>query len=107
MAPWFFKPTKPVCFFESQQTCGDDKINIEADYLLWVIAINCLGPKKQTFWPKINILEGNRCVLWIKWVTVRHKLSMISENKVFQKFNFEVIKNNFDNKCAHKLLIVI
>jgi hypothetical protein len=44
-----------------------------------------VGPKKQDFWPKINILKGNHCILRIGGAQVRQKLGMISENKVVQK----------------------
>ena len=51
---------------------------------LWVV-----GPKKQDFWPKINILKGNRCILRIWGAPVRQKLGMILENKVVQKLKLE------------------
>ena len=44
-----------------------------------------VGPKKQGFWPKINILDGNHCILRIREAHVSKKLDMILENKVFQK----------------------
>ena len=40
-----------------------------------------VGPKKQDFWPKINILKGNHCILRIRGAPVRQKLGMILENK--------------------------
>ena len=40
-----------------------------------------MGPKKQDFWPKINILKGNHCILRIRGAPVRQKLGMILENK--------------------------
>ena len=40
------------------------------------------GPKKQDFWPKINILKGNHCILRICGVPVHPKLGKIVENKV-------------------------
>ena len=43
---------------------------------------NMVGPKKQDFWPNINILDGNLGILWIRWMTVHWKLDMILENKV-------------------------
>ena len=43
------------------------------------------GPKKQDFWPKINVLKGNHCILRIWGAPVRQKLGMILENKVVQK----------------------
>ena len=48
-----------------------------------------VGPKKQDFWPKINILKGNRCILRIWGAPVRQKLGMILENKVVQKLKLE------------------
>ena len=44
-----------------------------------------VGPKKQDFWPKINILKGNHCILRIQGAPVRQKLGMILENIVVQK----------------------
>ena len=44
-----------------------------------------VGPKKQDFWPKINILKGNHCILRIRGAPFRQKLGMILENKVVQK----------------------
>ena len=43
------------------------------------------GPNKQEFWPKINILKGNHCILRIRGAPVRQKLSMILGNKVRKK----------------------
>ena len=52
------------------------------------------GSKKaRFFWPKINILKGNHCILRIQGVPVCQKLSMISESKVVQ--NLKVEKNVF------------
>ena len=48
-----------------------------------------LGPKKQDFWPKINILKENHCILRIRGVPVRQKLGKILENKVVQKLKLE------------------
>jgi hypothetical protein len=47
-----------------------------------------VGPKKQDFWPKINILKGNHCILRIRGAPVCQKLGMILENKVVQKLKF-------------------
>ena len=52
-----------------------------------------VGPKKQDFWPKINILKGNHRILRIPGAPVRQKLGMILENKVVQKLKLE--KNVF------------
>ena len=48
-----------------------------------------VGPKKQDFWPKINILQGNHCILWIRRTPVRQKVGMILKNKMVQKLKFE------------------
>ena len=48
-----------------------------------------VGTKKQEFWPKINILKGNHCILRIQGAPVRQKLDMILENKVVQKLKLE------------------
>ena len=59
-----------------------------------------LGPKKQDFWPKINILKGNHRILRIRGAPARQKLGMILENKVVQKLKLE--KNVFYKKWAPK-----
>ena len=51
--------------------------------------LKMVGPKKQDFWPKINILKGNHCILRIRGAPVRQKLGMILENKVVQKLKLE------------------
>ena len=48
-----------------------------------------MGSKKQDFWPKINILKGNHCILRIRGAPARQKLGMILENKVVQKLKLE------------------
>jgi hypothetical protein len=48
-----------------------------------------VGPKKQDFWPKINILKGNHCILRTRVAPVFQKLGMILENKVVQKLKLE------------------
>ena len=48
-----------------------------------------VGPKKQDFWQKINILKGKHCILRIRGAPVRQKLGMILENKVVQKLELE------------------
>ena len=57
---------------------------------MWKYQFGCgilkmVGPKKQDFWPKINIHKGNHCILRIRGAPVHHKLSMILENKVLHK----------------------
>jgi hypothetical protein len=61
-----------------------------------------VGPKKQGFWPKINILKENHCILRIRGAPVRQKLGMILGNKVVQKLKLE--KNVFNKKWSPKLL---
>ena len=36
---------------------------------LWDLKM--VGPKKQDFWPKINILKGNHCIVKIRGALVR------------------------------------
>ena len=48
-----------------------------------------VGPKKQGFWPEINILKGNHFILRIRGAPVRQKLGLILENKVVQKLKLE------------------
>ena len=48
-----------------------------------------VGLKKQDFWPKINILKGNHCILKIWGAPVCQILGMILENKVVQKLKLE------------------
>ena len=62
------------------------------------------GPKKQDFWPKINILKGNYCILRIRGVPVRQKLGMILENKVVQKLKLE--RNVIHKKWSPKLIFL-
>jgi len=47
-----------------------------------------VGPKRQDFWPKINILKGNHLSLRIRGGPVRQKLGMILE---IQKLKLEEI----------------
>ena len=61
-----------------------------------------VGPKKQDFWPKINILKGNHCILRVRGAPVRQKLGMILENKVVQKLKLE--KNVCSKKWSTKFL---
>ena len=50
-----------------------------------------VGPKKQDFCSKINILKGDHCILRIRGARVRQKLGMILENKVVQKWSPKLI----------------
>ena len=61
-----------------------------------------MGTKKQDFWPKINILKGNHCILRIWGASVRQKLGMILENKLVQKLKLE--KNVFHKNSSPKLI---
>ena len=47
-----------------------------------------VDPNKQEFWPKINILKGNHCILRIRGIPVCQKLGIILENKVVKKLSF-------------------
>ena len=64
-----------------------------------------VGTKKQDFWPKINILKRNHCILRIRGEPVRQKLGMILENKVVQKLKLE--KNVFYKKWSPKMIFDI
>ena len=55
-----------------------------------------VGPKKLDFWPKINRLKGNHCILRIWGVQV--------ENKVVQKLKLE--KNVFYKKWSLILIFL-
>ena len=57
-----------------------------------------VDPKKQDFWPKINILKGSHCILRIWGAPVRQNLGMILENKVVQNLKLE--KNVFYKKWS-------
>ena len=65
--------------------------------------LKMVGPKKQDFWPKINILKVNHCILRIRrGAPVCQKLGMILENRVVQKLKLE--KNVFYQKWSPKLI---
>ena len=68
--------------------------------------LKVVGPKKQDFWSKINIIRGNHCNLRILGAPVRQKLGMISENKVVQKLKLEK-KMIFYKKWSPKLIFLI
>ena len=63
-----------------------------------------VGHKKQDFWPKINILKGNHCILRIRGAPVRQKLDMILENKAVQKLKLE--KKVFYKKWSPNLIFL-
>ena len=58
--------------------------------------LKIVGPKKQVFWQKNNILKGNHCILRIRGVQV--------EDKVVQKLKLE--KNVFYKKWSLKLIFL-
>ena len=66
--------------------------------------LTMVGPKKQDFWLKINILKGNHCILRIRGVPVCRKLGMILENEVVQKLELE--KNVFYKKWSPKSIFL-
>ena len=57
-----------------------------------------VGPKMQAFYPRIDMLKENRCILRIRGAPVRQKLGMILENKVVQKLKLE--KKSFLQKIV-------
>jgi hypothetical protein len=57
-----------------------------------------VGPKKQNFGPKINIIKGNHCILRIRGAPVCQKMAVILENKVVQKVR---------NKCFLQKMVSI
>ena len=61
-------------------------------------------PKKQDFWPKINILKENHCILKIWGAPVRQKLGMLLENKVIQKL--KLAKNVIYKKLSPKTIFL-
>ena len=61
-----------------------------------------VGPKKQDFRPKINILKGNHCIFRIRGAPVHQKLGMILENKVGQKLGLDF----FYKKWSPKLIFL-
>ena len=63
-----------------------------------------VGPEKQDFWLKSNILKGNNCILRIRGAPVCQKLGMISKDKVVQKLKLE--KNVFHKKWSPKLIFL-
>ena len=75
------RPTRP--YLQYQFGCG---------------ILKMVGPKKQDFCSKINILKGNHCILRIRGAPVRQKLDMILENKMVQKLKLE--KNVFLQKMV-------
>ena len=64
-----------------------------------------VDPKKQVLWPKVNILNGNYCILRIGGAPVHQKLGMILEIKVVQKLKLE--RNVFFYKKWSPKLILL
>ena len=62
------------------------KIVLSGEYQFGILKM--VGPKKQDFWPKINVLKGNHCILRIRGAPVLQKLGMLIGNKVLQKCFF-------------------
>jgi hypothetical protein len=56
-----------------------------------------VDPKKQDFWPKINKLKGNHCILRIWRAPVHQKFGMILENKAVQKFESTIETISFEH----------
>ena len=45
-----------------------------------------VGSEKQDFWPKINILKGDQCILRIQRAPIRKKLGKIlAQKETFSK----------------------
>ena len=65
-----------------------------------LLSVRLWNFKKARFWPNINILEGNHCILRIRGAPVCQKLGIILENKVVQKLTGE--KNVFNKKWSPK-----
>ena len=61
-----------------------------------------VGPKTEDFWPKINILKENHCILRIWGTPVHQKLGMILENKMVQKLKLDF----FYKKWSPKLMFL-
>ena len=68
---------------------------IHTNYQFGCGILKIVGPKKQDFWPKINRLKENHCILRIRGATVHQKLGMILDDLV-QKLKLE--KNVFLQK---------
>ena len=65
-----------------------------------------VGSEKQDFWPKINILKGDQCILRIQRAPIRKKLGKILENKVVQKLKLEKKCLLFYKKWSSKLIFL-
>ena len=84
-----------ICILLFQSICYCCALCV-AQYQFGCGNLKMVGPKKQDFWPKINILKGNHCILRIRGAPVRQKLGMILENKVVEQLKLE--KNVFFTK---------
>ena len=61
-----------------------------------------VGPKKQDFWPRINILEGKKFKKILSMNVSLSKIGHDFSNKVVQKLTLE--KNVFNKKWSPKLI---
>ena len=62
-----------------------------------------VGPKKQGFWPKIDILKGNHCILRIQGFQLAKNWDYF-RNKVVQKLKLEKI--TIYKKWSPKLIFI-
>ena len=65
-----------------------------------------VGPNKQDFWPKINILKGNHCTLRIQGAPIRQKSGLILENKVVQKLEKNIYRRIVLKQFPLRMLIL-
>ena len=66
-----------------------------------------VGPKKQGFGHKINILKVEETILFCEWALVHEKLGKLLENKLVQKLKSEkmfITKNGLLNWYSFKSL---
>ena len=62
------------------------------------MSVQMVGPKKQDFWPRINILKEKKN-LWIRqWIMVGQKVPKIAKN--CQRFD---VKKNFNRNPRFKI----
>ena len=66
--------------------------------------LKMMSPKKQDFWPKIDVLKGNHCILRIRGTPVYLKMGMVLENKMVQKLKLE--KKVFYKKWSPKSIFL-
>ena len=102
-------PKKTTIEINEKEYDGDrNNLELESgDYVYTKYQFGCgiskmVGPKKQDFWPKINILKGHHFILWIQWITVGQNLGMLLENKVVERLESE--KKVFNEKMVPRLM---